>query len=154
MKFITLGQLNYKDDNGNPISSREIDYIAPYRHIVDGFYEWECGNCKARQSSRSCGWPIAGQVLKCTESSNMGGSPNGCGKMNLLVKTNTEELDECFSNKLKLERREQEIKLKEEKLNEYIHKSQWEKLVKLFKEFQEFEEKQRLEIHNLTQHLI
>jgi hypothetical protein len=96
-KFLT--QPSYKDDNGNPFSADKVDCLAPYKYVIDGFYTWECGHCNNSESNRSCGWPIAGQVLKCS----------ACQKMNLLVKTNCVELDHAFSLQNKHEEREKEL---------------------------------------------
>lgn len=91
--FTTLGQKFYKDDNGRDVDASLVQFLAPYLHVCDGFYNWECGRCGREDSSRACGWPIAGQVLKCS----------GCGAMNLLVKTNTVELDALVSKKNQLD---------------------------------------------------
>jgi hypothetical protein len=63
-----------------------VDYLAPYRHISDGFYEWECGQCKDLHGDRG-GWALSGQVLRCEK----------CGHMNLLVRTNCIAIDEAIS---------------------------------------------------------
>ena len=60
-----------------------IEVLAPYQHISDGFYTWECGACGNEHNSRTCGWSIAGQVEVCQE----------CGKVNLLVSTCIEEFE-------------------------------------------------------------
>lgn len=87
MPFTTLGQAQYKSDNGHDIDAATVEYLAPYAHVADGFYSWECGQCKHKHSSRSCGWPISGQVLRCDK----------CGQMSLLVRTNCAALDEALT---------------------------------------------------------
>jgi hypothetical protein len=72
-----LGQKEYVDDNGNKIDSSLVECITTYYHIADGFYEWDCSNCKEKHTSRACGWDINGQVLVC----------NKCGKRNLLLRS-------------------------------------------------------------------
>jgi hypothetical protein len=84
---MSLQQAQYKDDNGRDIDASNIEYLAPYRHIADGFYRWECGQCKYEHSERSCGWPISGQVMRCQK----------CGQMSLLVRTNCAAVDEALS---------------------------------------------------------
>ena len=79
-----LFQEQYKNDNGYPIDASTVQALASYTHIADGFYEWNCGKCDAKHSSRACGWPIAGQVLECKE----------CHTMNLLVRTDCEWVTE------------------------------------------------------------
>ena len=143
MKFTILGQKEYKDDNGNSISAEKIEFIAPYKHIVDGFYEWECGQCGNKHGCRSCGWPIAGQVLRCEK----------CGFMNLLVKTNTAELDKWFGKNIELEKREQDIVAKEKVLANYIPKERWNEMVKILKKVSEFNQTFSVEIGNCIQGL-
>ena len=113
MKFTTLLQETYKNDNGNEISADKVEYLAPYKHVIDGFYEWECGACGKKHSSRSCGWPISGQVLQC----------ESCRKMNLLVRTNTDELSAMFGKNIRLEELDRQIKDKEAKLDQYVLKT-------------------------------
>jgi hypothetical protein len=97
--FKCLNQESYKDSSGKDIPSSKIQCLAPYKHMVDGFYNWECGLCGREHGSRSCGWPIAGQVLEC----------DGCKAMNLLVKTNCEEIDKAFGLFIKMEERDKEL---------------------------------------------
>ena len=154
MKFTMLGQKTYKDHNGNEISADEIHAIAPYKYVADGFYHWQCGACGKEHASRACGWAVAGQVLKCQPSDySTGGSSYGCGKMSLLVKTNTVDIDAALSQKNQLDEREKEIVKKEKVLGEYIHKEKWGKMVALFRQMSVWQHKFSLEIHNLTQHL-
>lgn len=87
MAFTTLLQAQYKDENGCDVDAAVVEYLAPYRHRVDGFYQWQCGQCKEEHRIRSCGWPISGQVLRCQK----------CGQMNLLVRTNCAAVDEALS---------------------------------------------------------
>lgn len=96
MKFL---QEKYKDDNGHEITAEKVQVLAPYQHIADGFYRWQCGSCDKEHGSRACGWPISGQVLKC----------DGCRKMNLLVRTNCEEIDKAFGSYLANEERTKEL---------------------------------------------
>ena len=141
--FKFLNQPQYKDHNGNPISADLVQCIAPYKHVIDGFYNWECGQCKHEHASRSCGWAIAGQVLTCEK----------CGYFNLLVKTNTVELDTCFGKMIELEEREGDVKRKEEKLSEYIPKSRWLEMVKTLKKVSEFQKQFGIDINNCIQGL-
>lgn len=97
--FNHLNQESYKDESGKDISASQVQCLTPYKHIVDGFYKWQCAHCGKEQGSRSCGWPIAGQVLEC----------NGCKTMNLLVKTNCSELDKAFGMLIRMEEREKEL---------------------------------------------
>jgi hypothetical protein len=129
MKFTTLNQTIFKDHTGNSVGSELVEFISPYSHICDGFYEWECGNCGKKHASRSCGWSISGQVLKCEDSSHMGGSKDGCGKMNLLVKTNTDELDKWMGRNLTLADLDKQIKYRIEQLDQYVFKSSLKELV-------------------------
>lgn len=85
--FTELMQSTYKDGNGNEVQAATIDVLGPYKYMSDGFHHWECGACQHKSFDRSCGWPIAGQVLKCA----------ACGKHNLLVKTNCVEIDEALT---------------------------------------------------------
>ena len=76
-------EAGYVVDN---VDAAVIEYLAPYRHLSDGFYRWECGQCKSEHGDRACGWPISGQVMRC----------NKCGQMNLLVRTNCAAIDEAL----------------------------------------------------------
>lgn len=77
-----FSQSTYKDHNGNNISSEKIDAITTYKYLSDGFYIWMCSECGNQKMSRSCGWPIMGQALKCPE----------CKTMNLLLWNGTDVL--------------------------------------------------------------
>ncbi len=55
--------------------------------MIDGFYEWQCGNCGQIGGSRECGWPIAGLVCMCS----------GCKKRNLLLRTDVNFINETLS---------------------------------------------------------
>ena len=83
-----LQQDTYHNDHKDwlPI---QIQTLAAYQHIGDGFYVWECGSCWYEHSSRTCGWPIAGQVESCEQ----------CKSINLLVSTLTDEINELRSRK-------------------------------------------------------
>lgn len=105
--FTTLGQEFYKDDNGRDVAASTVEFLAPYLHVCDGFYKWECGRCRRSEDSRACGWPIAGQVLKC----------GGCGALNLLIKTNTVELDALVRKKNQLEIGLQDLARDQEQFN-------------------------------------
>ena len=93
-----LQQELYKNDNGHDIEAARIQVLTPYKYHVDGFYQWACGSCEFEHHSRSCGWPISGQVLEC----------ESCHKMNLLVRTNCVEIDETLQGKWKSEERDKE----------------------------------------------
>ncbi len=136
-----LGQIEYKDHQGNPIAASEISFIAPYKHIADGFYNWCCVGCGTEHSNRSCGWPIAGQVLRCS----------GCGSMNLLVKTNTIELDQCFGKHLQLEDRELTLKIKEAQLSDYVPRATWDRAVVLLRKVGDNTDAIHTELHNVLQ---
>jgi len=119
MKPFKLSQEFYKTDDGHEISAAEVDCITSYEYIMDGFYKWQCAGCGNIFSSRAV-TNIAGLVLKCHDrrsNERMGDVKEftpGCGKMNLLVKTNCEELDKCFGNSLELEREKKNLdRLKE-----------------------------------------
>lgn len=105
-----LQQVKYKDENGTEIDASRVEVLGPYLHIADGFYNWTCGACGSGYSSRSCGWPIQGQVLIC----------ESCKKMNLLVRTDCDALTELARRKFEAEERDRELKrLKEiEKFND------------------------------------
>ncbi len=119
--FTTLAQGDYVNSNGNPVAASTVQALAPYRYIADGFYEWECGACKAKHTSRSCGWPIAGQVLICEDRGmDHPTAGDGCGAHNLLVKTNVKELDECFGMKLTLEQETATLRREQTQLQETI----------------------------------
>lgn len=75
-----LAQEEYVNENGHKVKADIIDCVTTYYHIADGFYEWECSECKEKNANRSCGWPIAGQVLVC---------PN-CNNRNLLLTSSTD----------------------------------------------------------------
>ena len=105
-----LLQEKYKDDNGHDFEASDVQCLAPYKHLSDGFYRWTCGSCFHEHSSRSCGWPISGQVLRC----------DSCQRMNLLVRTNCIEIDEAMSGKFRAPDRDAELeRLRDiEKFNE------------------------------------
>jgi len=81
-----LQQAMYEDDNGHPFPAEKVDCLAPYTHIVDGFYNWSCGSCGKEHGDRW--WHISGRVLQCGE----------CKKWNLLVRTNCTEISTALSD--------------------------------------------------------
>lgn len=97
--FKHLLQDSYKSDHGADVQAATVEVLAPYKHVFDGFYRWECGACQHEHASRACGWPISGQAIKC----------DGCGKINLLVRTNCEEIDKAFGAYLGNAEREKEL---------------------------------------------
>jgi hypothetical protein len=105
-----LLQDKYKDDNGHDFAAADVQCLAPYKHIADGFYHWTCGICFHDHASLSCGWAISGQVLKC----------GACSRLNLLVRTNCIEIDEAMSGKFRALDRDRELERLQgiEKFNE------------------------------------
>jgi hypothetical protein len=93
-----LQQEKYKDDNGRDIEASKVEVLAPYKYHVDGFYQWTCPTCGFDHNSRSCGWPISGQVLACDQ----------CHVKTLLVRTNCIEIDEVLQGKWRSEERDKE----------------------------------------------
>jgi len=78
-----LRQEHYTNGNtSKPMPSHEIDAIATYQPLVDGFYHWWCGKCGKQAGSRA-GWNIHGTVEYCTE----------CHASNLLIRTDCELID-------------------------------------------------------------
>ncbi len=96
-----LAQAKYKDHNGHDIEASAVSVITSYKHIVDGFYSWDCGyqECGFPHSSRSCGWPIAGQVLQCEK----------CKRMNLLLRSDCEVIGEAVEKLFESESLRREI---------------------------------------------
>lgn len=98
-----LQQAVYEDDNGREFPAEKVDCLAPYTHIADGFYTWTCGSCGVEHSDRW--WNISGRVVQCGDgrSEALGASRilKGCGKMNLLVRTNTKEITDALGGKWK-----------------------------------------------------
>lgn len=111
-----LQQEKYEDDNGREFPADKIDCLAPYTHIADGFYLWTCGSCGVEHSDRW--WDISGRVVKCgdgrTEALGESRILPGCGKMNLLVRTNCKEVTEALSGKWK----QKEIQEENERLKD------------------------------------
>ncbi len=99
-----LGQAVYEDDNGRPVEAENIDCLAPYTHVIDGFYSWTCGSCGHDHSDRW--WSISGRVVTCQQ----------CKKKNLLVRTNTKEITEALSGKW----RSVEMEAENERLKDII----------------------------------
>lgn len=103
MPFEMLLQAQYKNANGNDIDAAVVEYLAPYRHLSDGFYRWQCGQCKHEHGDRA-GWAISGQVLCCEK----------CGQMNLLVRTNCAAIDEALSGMWRsAEQADENVRLKD-----------------------------------------
>lgn len=116
-----LYQEKYKDDNGRDIDTSRVEFLVPYRYHVDGFYEWACPKCGNDHHSRSCGWPISGQVLAC----------DACKAMSLLVRTNCVEIDEALHGKWQsVERDKENERLKDiQKFNdEQLKQVRWQVL--------------------------
>jgi len=84
-KFMSA-QKEYVDHNGNKMSVEKVENISTYKHIMDGFYTWVCSNCRNKHDTRSSGWPISGQILKCEE----------CKKLNLLLRSDTDEVNKAI----------------------------------------------------------
>lgn len=89
-----LAQKKYTDCNGEPIDASTVDGITVYNHIADGFYEWYCFYCNKIHSNRSCGWPIAGQILYCSD----------CMKWNLLLRSDIELVNKGIKFALEYEK--------------------------------------------------
>lgn len=142
-KFKTLGQRTYKDENGNEISADKVEFIAPYQHVADGFYNWECGQCGNTDNSRSCGWSISGQVLKCRK----------CGYYNLLVKTNTDELNQWMGKNLTLEQLTAEITKKQAESAQYVPRAEVDALIKGLTEFNKAQQTFSIVLNNNRQHI-
>jgi hypothetical protein len=111
-----LQQEKYEDDNGHEFPADKVDCLAPYGHVCDGFYHWTCGSCGEEHSDRW--WNISGRVIKCGN--------GGCGKMNLLVRTNCKEITEALSDKW----RQKEIQEENERLKDIqkFNKQEFEKV--------------------------
>lgn len=133
MKFQFLNQKEYKDDNGRPISGDVIEYITTYQYILDGFYKWQCAKCDAVHQSRAH-WAISGQVLKCEKSGMDDKEVKGCGAMNLLVKTNCDELDEVYGNKNIIQREMEELRRNQANLDNLIKSGVKHKLQNIYRE--------------------
>jgi hypothetical protein len=94
-----LSQAKYEDGNGHEVDASMVDVLAPYKFIADGFYTWTCGACGEEHNDR---WHSpSGRVLVCQKGSPAFGSrpEEGCGKRNLLVRTNCTEISESLSGK-------------------------------------------------------
>jgi hypothetical protein len=106
-----LGQEKYKDANGRDIAASQVDVLAAYQHVADGFYRWTCGRCHAEHADRACGWPISGQVIRCEQHTPAFGDRNetGCGAMNLLVRTNCGEIDVALAGMWRVPDRDKEL---------------------------------------------
>lgn len=92
-----LQQEKYETEAGNPINAEAIDFLASYTYIADGFYNWVCGGCGKEHTDR---WiTVSGRAHECT----------GCGKLNLLVRTNCTEINEALQGKWRAPEREKEL---------------------------------------------
>ena len=92
-----LQQEKYEDENGLPVEAAKIDCLAPYTYVADGFYNWACGLCGAEHSSR---WiTVSGRAHKCET----------CGKLNLLVRTDCNEIKEALEGKWRAPERDKEL---------------------------------------------
>jgi hypothetical protein len=113
-----LGQAVYEDDNGREFPAEKVDCLAPYTHIADGFYHWTCGSCGEEHSDRW--WSISGRVVKCGDGRSEALGEHrilpGCGKMNLLVRTNTKDITEALGGKW----RQAEIAQENERLKDVV----------------------------------
>lgn len=113
-----LGQAIYEDDNGREFPAEKVDCLAPYTHIADGFYRWTCGGCGEEHSDRW--YSISGRVVKCGDGRSEALGPHrispGCGKMNLLVRTNCKDITEALSGKW----RQVEIAQENERLKDVV----------------------------------
>lgn len=99
MNLTNLAQDQYEDENGHPFPASKVDALAPYIYIADGFHNWTCGSCGVGHGDRH--FRFSGRVSACTN----------CGKMNLLVSTNCEELAELRGKKWESEERDRELNL-------------------------------------------
>lgn len=82
-----LLQPDYEDEDGRRIEASKIDAIGTYVHVADGFYNWDCGACNGQNSDRW--WKIAGRVVKCKH----------CHKLNLLVRTDCDYINEAVAKR-------------------------------------------------------
>jgi len=103
-----LQQLKYEDEDGREILADNIDCLAPFTHIADGFYNWTCGRCGVENSDRW--YKISGRVVKC----------RCCQKLNLLVRTDCDNVASLQMRQREFEELTLEVKrLKDiEKLND------------------------------------
>lgn len=106
-----LRQEMYEDDNGNPLPAEKVDYLIPYEYIADGFLNWECAKCKVQHSTRLV--KVNGVAVRCGQENLQFDPPHkghydekghivyvgGCGAMNLLVRTDCNEIAEALSTK-------------------------------------------------------
>jgi hypothetical protein len=98
------------------LKPEEIDCLAPYQYMCDGFLTWECGRCGKEHATRM--FRTAGLVVQCGRGFALyphpvqGGDPlpekktgmryeGGCGARNLLVRTNCLEINEVLQRKWK-----------------------------------------------------
>ncbi len=93
----------YEDEHGRRLGRSEIDCISVFEYHADGFFNWECSNCKKEHSSRAI--KLNGTVWTCHD----------CQKKSLLLRTDVEyfnnvmraaekrdtELDKCMRRALR-----------------------------------------------------
>jgi hypothetical protein len=132
-----LQDKEYEDDHGKPVPAEKVTCLGSYTHHCDGFFQWTCGKCGVQHNNRWC--HISGIVWYCGTprtiylvGTNADGLANtkivyddGCGALNLLVRTNCKEITESLVKKWEeTERWKENEKLRgivhfnEEKLNE------------------------------------
>jgi hypothetical protein len=92
-----LQQEKYETEGGAPINAEAIDHLASYTYIADGFYNWMCSGCGLEHNDR---WiAVSGRVHECS----------GCGKMNLLVRTDCTAIQDALQGKWQSEERDKEL---------------------------------------------
>lgn len=97
-----LEQKFYKDEDGREIEASQVTSVGIIKYGIDGFYTWQCMKCMDNDKihgSRSCGWPIAGQVRECSD----------CGSKCLLLRTDTDYITELCQQKWKAVERDKEL---------------------------------------------
>lgn len=141
MSFKLLSQETYKNDNGHDIPASEAEVLAPYKHVFDGFYNWDCAVCGHEHSSRACGWPISGQILVCDK----------CHKKNLLVRTDFDWMNKHLSKSVELEDLDRQIADRVKRLNEFVYKSNLTQLADALEKFQRATSEFQCALGNHTQ---
>ncbi|WP_455387511.1 hypothetical protein [Petrachloros mirabilis] len=81
-----LDDERYEGENGRQIPRGQIDFVGTYRHKMDGFFEWECGNHECRKSHASRAYKIMGTVWTCSE----------CHKKTLLLPTDIRRITQTI----------------------------------------------------------
>jgi len=74
-----LQDQTYENENGQRVNRAEINCVGTYEYIADGFFTWECGECKEEHSTRAV-VGVNGIVWTCRK----------CGKKNLLLRTDAQ----------------------------------------------------------------